>query len=71
MLDDNFNIDDLSPELYLSKRDAILDNYQTAINMPIAEDYIYENLYKIMGKLLQKLAVRSSPKELQRQEQYN
>jgi hypothetical protein len=46
MLDDNFNIDDLSPELYLSKRDAILDNYQTAINMPIAEDYIYETYIK-------------------------
>jgi hypothetical protein len=39
-------IDDLSPELYLSKRDAILDNYQTAINMPIAEDYIYETYIK-------------------------
>jgi hypothetical protein len=45
MLDDNFNMMTYH-QVYLSKRDAILDNYQTAINMPIAEDYIYETYIK-------------------------
>jgi hypothetical protein len=46
MLDDNFNIDDLSFDLYYSKMDAIKDNYNIIMNLPIAEDYIYENYIK-------------------------
>jgi len=43
---DEFNIDELSPELYFSKMDAIKDNYNIAIDMPVAEDYIYLNFIK-------------------------
>ena len=43
---DNFNIDMLSPELYYSKIEAIKDNYQISINMPVAEDYIYLHYFK-------------------------
>jgi len=42
ILDENFKISDLTPELYYSKMDAIKDNYNRSINMPVAEDYIYE-----------------------------
>lgn len=45
MLED-FNIDELSPELYYSKMDAIKENYKIVIEMPTAEDYIYENYIK-------------------------
>ena len=46
MLDNDFNIDKLTPELYNSKIDAIYENYNIAINMPVAEDYIYEKYIK-------------------------
>jgi hypothetical protein len=46
MLNDNFDINSLTPDLYHSKMDAIKDNYNSVINMPIAEDYIYENYIK-------------------------
>lgn len=46
MLDDNFDIKKLTPELYYSKMDAIKDNYERVINMLIVEDYIYENYIK-------------------------
>jgi len=46
MLDDNFNIDDLTPELYHSKMDAVKDNYVRVITMPVAEDYFYEKYIK-------------------------
>lgn len=46
MLDDNFDIDKLTPELYYSKMAAIKDNYNRVIEMSIAEDYIYENYIK-------------------------
>lgn len=45
MLDD-FNINDLSADLYFSKMDAINENYEISINSPVAEDYIYENFIK-------------------------
>jgi hypothetical protein len=41
-LTEEFSIDDLTPELYWSKIEAVRDNYQRAINFPIAEDWIYE-----------------------------
>ena len=46
MLTDDFKIEDLSVELYHSKMDAILDNYERAINLSTAEDYIYEKYIK-------------------------
>jgi hypothetical protein len=46
MLNENFNINDLTPELYYNKIDAINDNYNRVINMPVAEDYIFENYIK-------------------------
>jgi hypothetical protein len=45
MLNENFNINDLT-ELYYNKIDAINDNYNRVINMPVAEDYIFENYIK-------------------------
>jgi hypothetical protein len=35
-------INDLTPELYYNKIDAINDNYNRVINMPVAEDYIFD-----------------------------
>jgi hypothetical protein len=40
--DDNFDINSLSFELYESKMLAIIDNFNRAVNFPIAEDYIYK-----------------------------
>ena len=40
--DDNFDINSLSFELYESKMSAIIDNFNRAVNFPIAEDYIYK-----------------------------
>jgi len=40
-LDNNFKVEDLSPELYYSKLEYIKENFELVKNMPIAEDYIY------------------------------
>jgi hypothetical protein len=45
-LTEEFSIKDLTPELYWSKIEAVRDNYQRAINFPIAEDWIYETYIK-------------------------
>ena len=45
-LTEEFKIEDLSAELYWSKMDAIQDNYNRAINFPIAEDWIFETYIK-------------------------
>lgn len=45
-LTEEFKIEDLSPELYWSKIEAVRDNYERAINFPIAEDWIYETYIK-------------------------
>jgi len=45
-LTDDFNISDLSVDLYHSKMDAILENYELSVNLPTAEDYIYLNYLK-------------------------
>jgi hypothetical protein len=45
-LTEEFKIEDLSAELYWSKLDAIKDNFERAINFPIAEDWIYETYIK-------------------------
>ncbi len=46
MLTDDFKIEDLSVDLYESKMEAVLDNYERAINLPTSEDYMYENYIK-------------------------
>jgi hypothetical protein len=45
-LDDSFNINELTPELYYSKIDAVNENYRIATSMLVAEDYIYQNYIK-------------------------
>lgn len=45
-LDDSFKIENLSPDLYYSKMTAIKDNYEIVVNMPLAEDYIFETYIK-------------------------
>jgi len=45
-LTDNFSINELTPELYWSKIEAVRDNFQRAINFPIAEDWIYDTYIK-------------------------
>lgn len=46
MLNDNFDINMLTKDLYYSKLNAIKENFEIAINMQTAEDYIYENYLK-------------------------
>ena len=46
MLDDSFNIDSLTKELYYSKLNAVKENFEIVSNMQTAEDYIYENYLK-------------------------
>jgi hypothetical protein len=43
---DQFNINELSVDLYESKKDAIQENYEISIDMSVAEDYIYLNYIK-------------------------
>lgn len=45
-LDDNFKIEDLSFDLYRSKLKAVEENYKITMELPTAEDYIYENYIK-------------------------
>lgn len=45
-LHDDFNIDELSFDLYHSKLDAIRDNFNLIKNWPTAEDYIYLHYIK-------------------------
>lgn len=39
---DDFDVNSLSFELYESKMDSIIDNFNRAVNFPIAEDYIFK-----------------------------
>jgi hypothetical protein len=45
-LDENFNIENLSLELYNSKLNAVKENFEITKHIPIAEDYIYKNFIK-------------------------
>lgn len=42
-LDEDFDMSVLTEDLYNSKKDAILDNYQRSLILPISEDYMFEN----------------------------
>ena len=45
---DNIPWDKLTPEYYESKKDVIQQNYEIAITMRVAEDYMYGNyLYQL------------------------
>ena len=44
-LDDDFDISTLSEDLYYSKMDAIKENFERAIEFPIAEDYLYQTYF--------------------------
>ena len=46
MLTDDFKIEDLSEELYLSKLGSVKNNYEITINLPTAEDYLYDKYIK-------------------------
>ena len=46
-LDDNFNINSLSPELYYSKMDAIKDNMQRLYTLEGADDMVYRLIEEI------------------------
>ena len=43
ILNEEFDVSMLTTDLYQSKFDAILDNYERSFNLPTAEDYIYLN----------------------------
>ena len=43
----NFRIEDLSVELYESKIESVRKNLQLAIDLLVAEDYIYKNFIEI------------------------
>jgi hypothetical protein len=45
-LDDNFDISSLTEDLYYSKMDAVKDNFERSLNLPVAEDFIYTNYFK-------------------------
>lgn len=46
-LDSTFNINDLSPELYQSKMDAIKDNFDRVMRMENADDILYKLIQRI------------------------
>ena len=45
-LDDDFDLSMLTPDYYYSKMDAIKENFERAMDLPVAEDYLYENYWK-------------------------
>jgi len=45
-LDDDFDVSSLTEDLYLSKMDAIKDNFERANEFPIAEDFMYQEYFK-------------------------
>jgi len=51
ILNDNFKIEDLSFELYESKIESVEKNLQLAIDLLVAEDYIYKNFIEIDNKI--------------------
>ena len=45
ILEDGFDIESLTSELYYSKMDAIKDNFQRGLPYEITEDYIWETYF--------------------------
>lgn len=46
ILEDEFDIESLTEELYNEKIDAVKDNFDRALNMEVLEDFIWENYFK-------------------------
>jgi hypothetical protein len=46
MLDNNFNIEDLTIDLYNSKMESVKNNFDIIMSYPVAEDYIYNKYIK-------------------------
>ena len=49
-LNDDFKIEDLSFELYQSKIESVEKNLHLAIDLLVAEDYIYKNFIELNNK---------------------
>ena len=48
LLTDDFDIKSLTPELYLSKEDAIIDNFKRALQYNVIEDLMWDKyIYKL------------------------
>ncbi len=48
MLEENFSLEELSMENYFSRFEAIKENYELSLAIPVVEDYIFEKyLYKL------------------------
>ena len=45
-LNEDFQIENLNPDMYYSKMDAIKDNFERALKIEIIEDWIYEEYLK-------------------------
>ena len=45
-LEDGFDIEELTEEMYYSRMDAIKDNFERALKMQNTEDYIWENYFE-------------------------
>ena len=45
-LEDGFDIEELSEELYNSKMDAIKENFEKALKMEVVEDFIWESYFE-------------------------
>lgn len=45
-LDEDFDLSILTEDLYYSKMDAIKDNFERSLHLPVAEDHIYFNYFK-------------------------
>ena len=47
ILEDGFDIESLTEEMYHERKDAIKDNFERALKMEQIEDYIWENYFEI------------------------
>ena len=45
ILEDSFDIESLTEDVYYDKMDAVKDNFERALKMEILEDFIYENYF--------------------------
>jgi hypothetical protein len=45
-LDEDFDISMLTEDLYYSKMDAVRDNFERSLHLPVAEDHIFINYFK-------------------------
>ena len=48
LLNDTFNINTLSSDLYFSKMDAIKDNFERCINHQTSDDYIFDRIIELI-----------------------